>query len=68
MKPEELARMRNPLNRRNVNRIRNLLNKIDFCIATRSRNAIETDNWFREIADELGACRAIAEEGVNNGK
>lgn len=59
MTPEQLARMRNPLNHNNLDRIRRLLGKIEFCIATRSRNSLETKDWFYEIGDELCGCRAI---------
>lgn len=59
MTPGELARMKNPMNHKNLDRIRKLICKVQFCIDTRSRNAIETHDWFREIADELCGCKAI---------
>lgn len=62
MTPHELAKMRNMLSIKNVRRIRKLLNAIDFNISCRSRNTFEVHDWFREISDELCACRAILNE------
>lgn len=62
MTPYELANMRNPLSIKNVRRIRKLLNTISFKIDYRSRDMIEVHDWFREISDELCACRAILYE------
>ena len=59
MTPEELAKMRDPLNHKNIDRIRKLRGKIELSIELHSRNMSEVRDWFREIADELCGCRAI---------
>ena len=59
MTPCELAKMRNFLSVKNVQRIRKLLKTIDYNICTRSRTGLEIRDWFSEISDELCDCNAI---------
>lgn len=60
--PDYLKSLRKPLNRRNIDRIRKLLDHIDFCICMRSDDMVATRTWFRDVADEMSKCRAILHE------
>lgn len=60
--PDYLRSLRKPLNRRNIDRIRKLLDHIDFCICMRSNDMVATRTWFRDVADEMSKCIAILHE------
>ena len=57
--PDWLRRMRNPLNRRNLDMIRSVLRYVAFCLDCRSQSMPDVEDWRRQVRDDLGKCCAV---------